>query len=118
MFASSYPWPIIPEGVNAGESVSVGRASAGVEKWVSVTKVDRKRVRAWVIDEAVTVTDFNWPTGKGTASNAVCKRGSKEHLVDIPSLEWLKPHPPDFEWIEAYHLWREGVDDPREDTDE
>jgi len=35
---------------------------------------------------------------------AVCERNGKRHRVKIDSLEWIKPRPEGFEWIEAYFL--------------
>lgn len=73
--------------------------------------------RAKVIGEEVTVTDFEWPR-EGYGLYVVCERQGKKHKVDINSLEWVKPYPKGFEWIEAYLLWREGVDDLDSDADE
>jgi Calcium binding len=70
--------------------------------------------RAKVIGEDVTVVDLEWPKS-GYGLLAVCERNGKKHRVDIDSLEWVKPLPEGFEWIEAYLLWRGGVD---EDFDE
>jgi hypothetical protein len=61
--------------------------------------------RAKVIGEEVEVTGFEWPKS-GYGLLAVCERGGKKHLVDITSLEWMKPYPEGYEWIEAYLLWK------------
>jgi hypothetical protein len=66
--------------------------------------------RAKVIEEEVTVVDLEWPKS-GYGLLAVCERNGKKHRVDIESLEWVKPRPEAFEWIEAYLLWRGGVDE-------
>lgn len=65
--------------------------------------------RAKVIGEEVVVTGFEWPKS-GYGLLAVCERNGKQHLVDITSLEWVKPRPEGFEWIEAYLLWRGYTD--------
>ena len=65
--------------------------------------------RAKVIGEEVEVTGFEWPKA-GYGLLAVCERNGRQHLVDINSLEWIKPYPEGFEWIEAYLAWRKGVD--------
>jgi hypothetical protein len=70
--------------------------------------------RSKVIGEEVTVVDLEWPKS-GYGLLAVCERNGKKHRVDIDSLEWVKPLPEGFEWIEAYLLWRGGTD---EDFDE
>jgi hypothetical protein len=62
--------------------------------------------RAKVISEEVEVTTFEWPNG-GEVFYAVCERKGKKHRVDISSLEWIKPYPKGYEWIEAYLAWRE-----------
>lgn len=64
--------------------------------------------RAKVIGEEVIVTGFEWPKA-GYGLFAVCERNGREYQVDINSLEWVKPLPEGFEWIEAYLAWREGV---------
>jgi hypothetical protein len=61
--------------------------------------------RAKGVGEEVEVTGFEWPEGKGFY--AVCERKGKKHRVDLSSLEWIKPYPEGFEWIEAYLAWRE-----------
>lgn len=61
--------------------------------------------RAKVIGEDVTVTGFEWPKS-GYGLLAICERNGKEHLVDINSLEFVKPRPDGYEWIEAYLSWR------------
>ncbi len=75
--------------------------------------------RAKVIGEEVTVVDLEWPKS-GYGLFAVCERDGKKHRVDVNSLEWIKPYPEGFEWIEAYLLWRGGVDgdEMNEDEDE
>jgi hypothetical protein len=55
--------------------------------------------RTKVIGEEVEVTDF-------TDTKAVCQHKGKEYQIDITSLEWVKPYPEGFEWIEAYLEWR------------
>ena len=62
--------------------------------------------RAKVVGEEVEVTSFEWPGG-GKVFYAVCERKGKKHRVDLSSLEWMKPYPEGFEWIEAYLAWRE-----------
>lgn len=64
--------------------------------------------RAKVIGEEVIVTGFEWPNA-GYGLFAVCERDGRKYQVDINSLEWVKPRPEGFEWIEAYFAWREGV---------
>ena len=54
---------------------------------------------AKVIGEDVEVTDF-------VDTRAVCQHKGKEYQIDITSLEWAKPYPDGFEWIEAYLEWR------------
>ena len=61
--------------------------------------------QAKVIGEEVTVTGFEWPSGRNFL--AVCERNGKKYQVDLTSLEWTKPRPEGFEWIEAYFLWLE-----------
>lgn len=63
---------------------------------------------AKVIGEKVAVTGFEWPKA-GYGLFAVCERNSRKYRVDINSLEWIKPLPEGFEWIEAYQAWRERV---------
>ncbi|MEP7270907.1 MAG: calcium-binding protein [Acidobacteriota bacterium] len=63
---------------------------------------------AKVIGEAVEVVAFAWPE-EGHGLYAVCQRGGKRHRIDVNSLEWVKPYPKGFEWIEAYLLWRKGM---------
>ena len=62
--------------------------------------------RAKVVGEEVEVTSFEW-TGGGKVFYALCERKGKKHRVDLSSLEWIKPYPQGFEWIEAYLAWRE-----------
>jgi hypothetical protein len=59
---------------------------------------------AKVIGEKVTVTGFEWPKS-GYGLLAVCERGGKRHRVDVTSLEFVKPYPEGYEWVEAYLLW-------------
>jgi Calcium binding len=73
--------------------------------------------RAKVIGEEVTVVDLEWPKS-GYGLLAVCERKGKKHRVDINSLEWIKPRPEGFEWIEAYLLWRGGVDKDFDEEDD
>jgi hypothetical protein len=73
--------------------------------------------RAKVIGEEVTVVDLEWPKSV-YGLLAVCERNGKKHRVDIDSLEWVKPLPEGFEWIEAYLLWRGGVDEDLDEEDE
>ncbi len=61
---------------------------------------------AKIIGEEVEVTSFEWPS-RGEVFYAVCERKGKKHRVDLASLEWIKPYPEGFEWIEAYLAWRE-----------
>lgn len=63
---------------------------------------------AKVIGERVTVTGFEWPKA-GYGLFAVCERGGRKYQVDINSLEFVRPRPEGYEWIEAYFAWREGV---------
>ena len=56
-------------------------------------------------DNNVEIIGFEWPKS-GYGLLAVCERGGKKHLVDITSLEWMKPYPEGYEWIEAYLLWK------------
>jgi len=64
--------------------------------------------RAKIVGEQVEVIEFEWPKS-GYGLYAICERDGKRHRVDINSLEWVKPYPDGFEWIEAYLLWREGM---------
>jgi hypothetical protein len=73
--------------------------------------------KARVIGEDVDVLDFEWPT-EGYGLYAVCKRNGKKYRVDVNSLEWVKPYPKGFEWIEAYLFWREGIADLMDDESE
>ncbi len=63
---------------------------------------------AKVIGEKVVVTGFEWPQA-GYGLFAVCERDGRKYRVDINSLEWIKPRPEGYEWIEAYQAWRELV---------
>jgi len=63
---------------------------------------------AKVSGEKVVVTGFEWPKA-GYGLFAVCERDGSKHLVDINSLEFVRPRPEGYEWIEAYFAWREGV---------
>jgi hypothetical protein len=72
--------------------------------------------RAKVIGEEVTVVDLDFPKS-GYGLVAVCERHGKKHRVDISSLEFIKPLPEGYEWIEAYELWRGGVDEDEEDDE-
>jgi hypothetical protein len=65
--------------------------------------------RAKVVGEEVVVTGFEWPEA-GYGLFAVCERNGRKYLVDINSLEWKRPRPEGFEWIEAYFAWQGGVD--------
>ena len=62
--------------------------------------------RAKVVGEEVKVIGFEWPD-VGNVFYAVCERNRKKYRVDLSSLEWIKPYPEGFEWIEAYLAWRE-----------
>ncbi len=64
--------------------------------------------QAKVIGEKVTVIGFEWPQ-EGYGLFAVCERNGRKYRVDINSLEYQKPRPVGYEWIEAYVFWREGV---------
>jgi len=64
--------------------------------------------QAKVIGEKVTVIGFEWPE-RGYGLFAVCERNGRKYQVDINSLEYQKPRPVGYEWIEAYFLWREGA---------
>lgn len=64
--------------------------------------------QAKVIGEKVVVTGFEWPQA-GYGLLAVCERDGRKYLVDINSLEFTRPRPEGYEWIEAYFAWREGV---------
>ena len=64
--------------------------------------------QAKVIGEKVVVTGFEWPEA-GYGLFAVCERDGREYRVDLNSLEFTRPRPEGYEWIEAYILWREGV---------
>lgn len=61
--------------------------------------------RAKVIGEEVTVLGFE-QTEHGCGLLAVCERQGKKHRVDLNSLEWVKPLPAGFEWIEAFQAWQ------------
>lgn len=73
--------------------------------------------RAKVIGEEVTVVELEWPKS-GYGLLAVCEHKGKKHHVDVSSLEWVKPRPEGFEWIEAYLLWRGGVGEDIDDEEE
>jgi hypothetical protein len=61
---------------------------------------------AKVIGEPVEVTSLEGSqVGRGVM--AVCQYKGKEYRVEITSLEWPKPRPEGFEWIEAYFAWCE-----------
>ncbi len=64
--------------------------------------------QAKVIGEKVVVTGFEWPKA-GYGLFAVCERNGRKYQVDINSLEFVRPRPEGYEWIEAYFAWREGV---------
>jgi hypothetical protein len=64
--------------------------------------------QAKVIGEKVVVTGFEWPKA-GYGLFAVCERNGRKYRVEVNSLEYTKPLPVGFEWIEAYFAWREGV---------
>ncbi len=64
--------------------------------------------RAKVIGEEVLVTGFEWPKA-GYGLFAVCERNGSEYQVDTNSLEWIKPLPEGYKWIEAYRAWLEGI---------
>ena len=72
---------------------------------------------AKVIGEKVTVIELAWPK-EGYGLVAVCERNGKKHRVDITSLEFVKPRPVGFEWIEAYLDWRGRVIGEDYDEDE
>jgi hypothetical protein len=61
--------------------------------------------RAKVIGEEVTVLEFEL-TEHGCGLLAVCERKGKKYRVDLNSLEWVKPLPAGFEWIEAFQAWQ------------
>ncbi len=63
---------------------------------------------AMVIGEDVEVVAFEWPEA-GYGLYAVCQRSGKRYRIDVNSLQWVKPHPKGFEWIEAYLLWRKDL---------
>jgi hypothetical protein len=65
--------------------------------------------QAKVVGEEVTVTGFEWPK-YGFDLKAVCERKGKKHLVDVGSLELIKPYPDGYEWIEAFLFWRDGAE--------
>jgi len=73
--------------------------------------------RAKVIGEEVTVVEFEWPKS-GYGLIAVCEHKDRKHRVDVSSLEWVKPYPEGFAWIEAYLRWREGTDEEELDEEE
>lgn len=62
--------------------------------------------KAKVVGEKVTVTSLE-PADEGHSLQATCERNGKKYRVDLTSLEWVKPLPQGFEWIEAYLAWRE-----------
>ena len=62
--------------------------------------------KAKVIGEAVTVTSLD-PADTGHSIQATCERNGMKYRLDVTSLEWKKPYPKGFEWIEAYLAWRE-----------
>jgi Calcium binding len=62
---------------------------------------------AKIIGEKVVVKGFE-VSKSGESVFAICERNGREYHVDIDSLEWVKPLPEGFEWIEAYFAWRDG----------
>jgi hypothetical protein len=65
--------------------------------------------KAKVVGEEVTVLGFEWPK-MGFGLKAECERNGKKHLVDVGSLEFVKPYPEGYEWIESFLLWRDGAE--------
>lgn len=65
--------------------------------------------QAKVVGEEMTVLGFEWPK-TGFALKAECERKGKKYLVDIGSLEFTKPYPDGYEWVEAFLLWRDGME--------
>jgi hypothetical protein len=63
-----------------------------------------------VVGEEVEVTGFE-PPRDGFGLYAACRRQGNKYRVDVNSLEWVEPRPRGFERLEAYLLWREGVDE-------
>jgi hypothetical protein len=61
--------------------------------------------RVKVVGEDVTVTGFE-PAQGGYGLYAICERNGKKYRVDVNSLEWVKPFPEGFEWIEAFAAWK------------
>lgn len=46
------------------------------------------------------LTSFKWPRTRGL--KAVCRYKDEDHEVGTTSLQWTRPLPSGFEWIEAY----------------
>lgn len=65
---------------------------------------------AKVIGEKVTVVELAW-LRSDNGLVAVCERGGQQYRVEITSLEFIKPYPEGYEWIEAYLLWRGNLDE-------
>jgi len=65
--------------------------------------------QAKVVEQEVTVAGFKWPKS-GFGLKAECERNGKKHLVDVGSLEFIKPYPDGYEWIQAFLLWRDGAE--------
>lgn len=61
--------------------------------------------QAKVMGEPVTVIAWQEPE-HGYGLKAVCRYKGGEHLVDLTTLEFVRPHPEGYEWIEAYDRWR------------
>ena len=73
--------------------------------------------RARVVGEEVEVLGFE-PPAEGFGLKAVCRRRGKKYKVDVSALEWVEPHPAGFEWLQAYLMWRHGMDEAGADEGE
>ncbi|CAN5396210.1 hypothetical protein BH10ACI1_BH10ACI1_32320 [soil metagenome] len=60
---------------------------------------------AKVIGEKVIVTKLK----EDEELMAVCEKNGKSYEINIDSLEFIKPYPNGYEWIEAYQLFKEQV---------
>ncbi|MHB8512464.1 MAG: calcium-binding protein [Actinomycetota bacterium] len=61
---------------------------------------------ALVVGAEVTVSGFDWnPPGEIVAR---CRRGDREHMINVTALEWPGSQPSGAEWIQAYRLWLRG----------
>jgi len=63
---------------------------------------------AKIIGETVKIHDFQYPEN-AYSLKAICEHKGKKYVVDASSIEWLKPLPEGFKWIEAYFQWYKSI---------